>query len=112
MSPGKSRNRRPSSPLGYSAPALEKGIDIIELLADKYRVDELYEAIIVRPLTRLARICWKVIDELIIDGGLSVVAFLTEIVGDIGRFSTTGNVRNYAMYFFAGVLLLFWWMVM
>src|SRR5688572_20318666 len=34
MSPGKSLTRRTSSPLGYSAPALEKGIDIIELLAD------------------------------------------------------------------------------
>jgi NADH-quinone oxidoreductase subunit L len=103
---GRGRGLAADEAFATRAPRLQK------LLADKYRVDELYEAIVVRPLTRLARICWKVVDELIIDGGLSVVAFLTEIVGDIGRFSTTGNVRNYAMYFFAGVLLLFWWMVM
>jgi NADH:ubiquinone oxidoreductase subunit 5 (subunit L)/multisubunit Na+/H+ antiporter MnhA subunit len=62
-------------------------------------------------LTRFARICWKVIDELVIDGGLNVAAFLTEITGDLGRFTTTGNVRHYALYFFVGLLLLFWWMV-
>jgi NADH-quinone oxidoreductase subunit L len=89
-----------------SRPGLQK------LLADKYRIDELYDALIVRPLARLARICWKVVDELIIDGGLNVVAFLVELTGDLGRFTTTGNVRNYALYFFLGVLLLFGWMVL
>src|SRR5688572_31898025 len=61
MSPGKSLTRRTSSPLGYSAPALEKGIDILELLADtesgltvseiserlKRRMSELFRIIIV-----------------------------------------------------------------
>jgi len=88
------------------APRLQK------LLEEKYRVDELYDRIVVRPLAGLARVCWKVVDELIIDGGLNVAAFLTEITGDLGRFSTTGNVRNYAMYFFIGAMLLFWWMVL
>jgi len=87
------------------APRLQK------LIAEKYRVDELYDRLFVRPLGALARICWKVVDELIIDGGLNVAAFLTEITGDLGRFTTTGNVRNYATYFFVGALLLFWWMV-
>ena len=88
------------------APRLQK------LLEEKYRVDELYDRIVVRPIAKLARICWKVIDELVIDGGLNVAAFLTEITGDLGRFTTTGNVRNYALYFFAGVMLLLWWMVL
>jgi hypothetical protein len=38
-------------------------------LENKYWVDELYDRGVVRPLARLARICWKVFDELIIDGG-------------------------------------------
>ncbi len=82
------------------------------LLEERYRVDELYDRIVVRPLARLARICWKVFDELIIDGGLNVLAFLTELTGDLGRFSTTGNVRQYALYFFLGVMLLFGWLVL
>jgi NADH-quinone oxidoreductase subunit L len=80
-------------------------------LANKYWVDEAYDAAIVRPLAWLARMCWKVVDTLIIDGGLHVGAFTTELTGELGRYTTTGNVRNYALYFFAGVLLLFWWMV-
>jgi len=81
-------------------------------LANKYWVDELYDRIVIRPLAALARFCWKVIDTLVIDGALHVGAFLTELTGDLGRFSTTGNVRNYALYFFAGLLFLFWWMVL
>jgi len=81
------------------------------LLANKYYVDEIYDRVIVRPLAGLARACWKVVDTLLIDGALHVGAFVTELTGDLGRFSTTGNIRNYALYFFAGVLLLFWWMI-
>ena len=75
-------------------------------------VGDLAEAVVIRPLAALARFCWKVIDTLVIDGALHVGAFVTELTGDLGRFSTTGNVRNYALYFFAGLLFLFWWMVL
>ena len=81
------------------------------LLVNKYFVDEIYDRWIVRPLAAVARACWKVVDTLIIDGALHVGAFVTELTGDLGRFTTTGNVRNYALYFFAGVLVLFWWMI-
>src|ERR1044072_9078505 len=61
MASGKSRKRRTSPRQGYSAPALEKGIDIIELLADseagltvyeiaprlKRRMSELFRIIVV-----------------------------------------------------------------
>lgn len=61
MASGKSRNRSTSPRQGYSAPALEKGIDIIELLADsesgltvseisqrlKRRMSELFRIIVV-----------------------------------------------------------------
>ncbi len=82
------------------------------LLANKYYVDEIYDRFVVRPSRRLARFCWKVVDSILIDGGLHVGAFVTELIGDLGRFTTTGNVRQYALYFFAGVLILFWWMIL
>jgi DNA-binding IclR family transcriptional regulator len=34
MPPRNRRSRKPAAPPGYSAPALEKGVDILELLAD------------------------------------------------------------------------------
>jgi NADH-quinone oxidoreductase subunit L len=88
------------------APALRR------LLAGKYFIDELYDRAIVRPLAWLSRMLWKVVDTLIIEGTLHVGAFLTELAGDLGRFSTTGNVRNYALYFFLGVVALFWWLIL
>jgi len=81
------------------------------LFENKWYVDELYDKTIVRPLTAFARFCWKVIDTLFIDGAIHVGAFLTEITGDLGRLTTTGNVRNYALYFFGGVLALFAWIL-
>jgi NADH-quinone oxidoreductase subunit L len=79
------------------------------LLVNKWYVDEIYDALIVRPLAALSRFFWKVVDTILIDGTINFGAFLTELTGDVGRFSTTGNVRNYALYFFLGVILLFWW---
>jgi len=47
---------------------------------------------------RLAIFCWKVIDELIIDTFfVNGTAFTVELTGDLMRFTTTGNVRNYAL---------------
>jgi len=76
------------------------------LVADKFRVDELYDAIVVRPFVALARFCWKVIDVLVIDGVLNAGAFLVELAGDLLRFLQTGNVRNYALGFLLGVVAL------
>jgi NADH-quinone oxidoreductase subunit L len=81
------------------------------LLVHKYWVDEIYDRLIVRPLAWLSRMFWKFVDTLFIDGAINFGAFLTELTGDVGRMSTTGNVRNYALYFFLGVILLFWWIV-
>jgi NADH-quinone oxidoreductase subunit L len=81
-------------------------------LANKYWVDEAYDRYVVRPLAALARACWKVVDVLLIDGSVHVGAFFAEITGDLGRLTTTGNVRNYALYFFGGLVLLFCWMIL
>ncbi len=83
---------------------------LYRLLANKYYVDEIYDALIVKPLAALSRFFWKVIDTYVIDGTINFGAFLTELTGDVGRFTTTGNVRSYALYFFFGVILLFWWL--
>ena len=76
------------------------------LVADKFRVDELYDLVLVRPFAALARFAWKVIDVLVIDGIINAGAFLVELAGDLLRFLQTGNVRNYALTFFLGVVAL------
>jgi NADH-quinone oxidoreductase subunit L len=76
------------------------------LVADKFRVDELYDAVIVRPFVWLSRVLWKVVDVLVIDGVLNAGAFVVELVGDSLRFLQTGNVRNYALSFLLGIVAL------
>ena len=67
-------------------------------------MDEAYNFLIVRPFDWLSRMLWKVVDVLIIDGVLNAGAFLVELAGDVLRFLQTGNVRNYALTFFLGVI--------
>jgi NADH-quinone oxidoreductase subunit L len=76
------------------------------LVRDKFRVDELYDALFVRPFKAVAWFLWKVVDVLVIDGILNAAAFLVELAGDLLRFLQTGNVRNYALTFFLGVVAL------
>jgi NADH-quinone oxidoreductase subunit L len=83
-----------------------------DLLVHKYYVDEVYDWTIVRPLAAVAAFFWKGIDGMVIDGALHTGAATAKVAGEVGRFSITGNVRNYALYFFLGVILLFLWLIL
>jgi NADH-quinone oxidoreductase subunit L len=85
---------------------------VYRTLANKYYVDELYDRAIVRPLARLSEFFWKWIDGFLVDGTVNGSASLADLLGGFGALSTTGNVRNYALYFFLGVLALFWWIAL
>jgi NADH-quinone oxidoreductase subunit L len=76
------------------------------IVADKFRIDELYDRLFVRPFAWLARGLWKVVDVLLIDGVLNAGAFVVELTGDALRFLQTGNVRNYALTFLLGIVAL------
>jgi NADH-quinone oxidoreductase subunit L len=82
------------------------------LVADKWNVDEGIETLFLSPFRRLGRILWKGADALFIDGIANASAFLVELAGDLLRFFTTGNIRNYALGFSLGVLalVLYAWM--
>jgi NADH-quinone oxidoreductase subunit L len=73
-------------------------------LENKWYVDELYAKIIVDPLAALSRFFWKVIDA-IIDGIAALLGYVVRGFGDVLRFFQTGNVRNYALMFFIGVIV-------
>jgi NADH-quinone oxidoreductase subunit L len=83
---------------GQKYPGLARAIE------NKWYVDELYAATIVRPLEGLSRFFWKGIDA-IIDGIASILGYVVRGFGEILRFFQTGNVRNYALMFFIGVLV-------
>jgi NADH-quinone oxidoreductase subunit L len=94
------RDRGTASDLAFEqrSPALARAIE------NKWYVDELYGAVIVRPLAALSRFFWKGVDALI-DGIAAMLGYVVRGFGEILRFFQTGNVRNYALMFFVGVLV-------
>jgi NADH-quinone oxidoreductase subunit L len=86
-----------------------------KLLSGKYFVDELYLAVIVRPLVWISdKVLWHVVDEGAIDGTVNGVAFVSRETGDRLRRANTGNIRSYATWIVLGVLVftsLLLWMV-
>jgi len=88
---------------------------IYKLLWNKYYVDELYGAVIIKPLIWLSRnVLWKVIDVGLIDGTVNGLAFLSRGVGGGVRRIQSGNARSYATWVVVGavaVTVFFVWMV-
>ncbi len=86
-----------------------------KLLSGKYFIDELYLAVIVRPLVWISdKVLWHVVDERAIDGTVNGVAFVSRETGDRLRRANTGNIRSYATWIVLGVLVftsLLLWMV-
>lgn len=79
---------------------------IYRILYGKYFVDELYGAVIVRPLINGSIFLWKIVDVILIDGILNGLAYL---VGDISRGFRqiqTGRLRSYVTVFALGVIII------
>jgi NADH-quinone oxidoreductase subunit L len=76
------------------------------ILWKKWYVDELYDAIIVRPVLWLSReVLWKIVDARIVDGLLvNGTAAASRAVGWLGSRLQTGQVGVYVVLFVIGVL--------
>jgi len=77
-----------------------------KLLLEKYRVDELYEAVIVRPLMWMSRVVlWKGLDAGVIDSaGVNGSAALARGLGWLGSRLQTGQLGTYVVVFVLGAL--------
>jgi NADH-quinone oxidoreductase subunit L len=87
------------------------------LLLNKYYVDEIYLALIVRPLLWIStNVLWHVVDERVIDGTVNGAATVAREAGGQVRELQSGNARSYATWVVFGavgftVLMLGLWMV-
>jgi NADH-quinone oxidoreductase subunit L len=80
-------------------------------LANKYWVDELYDAAIVRPTRVISdRVLWRIVDSRIIDGLVNLVGGLMKVFSYLFRFVQSGYVQTYVLVVVVGVLalLVFW----
>jgi NADH-quinone oxidoreductase subunit L len=78
------------------------------VLNRKYYVDEIYDAVLVRPLVWLSRIVlWKGVDQGVVDGAaVNGSARLSRGLGWLGSRLQTGQVGIYVVLFLVGALLI------
>jgi NADH-quinone oxidoreductase subunit L len=75
-------------------------------LLNKYYVDELYAATIVKPLLWIStNVLWKTADVAAIDGTVNGIADGITAVGDRTRHTQSGNTRSYAVWVVIGALV-------
>lgn len=75
------------------------------LFLNKYYVDEIYGAIVIRPIINFSLFLWKVCDVVMIDGLLNGMASSYRGISQLARYSQTGRVRSYVAVFAFGVVL-------
>ncbi len=76
------------------------------ILHDGWYVDELYERVVVGPLRALSRVCWKVVDDGIVDGTANGLAYGARVIGWVGSRLQSGRIGTYLAVFSLGVILL------
>ena len=75
------------------------------LLLNKYYVDEIYAALIVRPLLWIStNVLWHVVDEGLIDGTVNGTATVARGSGGQARKMQSGNTRSYAAWVILGAV--------
>ncbi|MEN8374866.1 MAG: NADH-quinone oxidoreductase subunit L [Gemmatimonadota bacterium] len=88
------------------AAAAEAPRGLAKVLYDKWYVDELYDAAVVRPVIGASRALWRWVDEGLIDGAVNGIGRLTRGVGTVASRAQTGQTALYAAAIVAGVLML------
>lgn len=79
---------------------------IYRILLNKYYVDEIYDAAVVKPTIWSSFFLWRWIDVRIIDGFVNGVARLVKLKSEALRLFQTGFVRNYALSMLLGGLII------
>jgi NADH-quinone oxidoreductase subunit L len=74
------------------------------VLLHKYYVDELYDALFVEPIRRLAVWLWRRFDEPVVDGSVNGVGALVRAGSAVLRRLQTGYVMSYVLSFVVGVV--------
>jgi len=90
----------------------EKFSGLHKLLLNKYFVDEIYGALVVRPLVYFSVFLWKVVDVLIIDGLANGMAVVGQDASELLKYAQSGRVRGYATVFVTGVVVIVGYLVL
>lgn len=87
-------------------PAAQPGTGLHKLVANKYYVDELYNAVFVQPIKNVSHyLLWRIVDTGIIDGIVNGIAGAIRIIGGILRRLQTGVVQAYIVSMVVGIVI-------
>jgi NADH-quinone oxidoreductase subunit L len=76
---------------------------LYKLVYNKYFVDEIYGATVVRPLVSGSReVLWKGVDAGVIDGTVNGIGHSAQGIGGILRLLQSGYIRSYAAWVVIG----------
>jgi NADH-quinone oxidoreductase subunit L len=78
---------------------------VVKFLENKWYFDELYHYTLVRPLRILGHIL-SMMDRLVVDGIVFVIAFFPQFVGHLLKPSESGRLRYYGIGMIAGVVII------
>lgn len=79
------------------------------LVADKFRVDELYDFLFLRPVNKIAEVLWKAVDVFTIEGiFVNGVPKAVHAIGDVLRGWQNGNLQRYATVIAIGAAFVLW----
>ena len=97
-------NRKAADNLARSASPIHT------LLLNKYYIDELYDAVVVRPIQAMSTtVLWKGADAALIDGSVNGVGSAVSGTSSMLRRLQSGSIRAYAASLFVGVVLILGW---
>ncbi len=84
-----------------------------QLLVHKYYIDEIYDALFVRPIYRLSEgFLWKIFDVKVIDGFVNALPRVFDKSAAVLRRWQTGIVQNYAVSILIGLILVLGYLMM
>ena len=76
------------------------------LIYNKYYIDELYDAVIRKPLDSISSVFFKFIDLRLVDGTVNAIGNSVKSVGSLVRLIQTGNIGFYLMTMAMGVVFI------
>ena len=89
-----------------SVPSDEPTNAIHKLVANKYYIDEVYNALIVQPMKNASHyLLWRIVDNGVIDGIVNGVAAIIRVIGGTLRRLQTGLVQAYIVSMVLGIVL-------
>ncbi|RYY62336.1 MAG: NADH-quinone oxidoreductase subunit L [Chitinophagaceae bacterium] len=90
-----------------SKPDLQDAEGFGKVLENKWYVDEIYDKVIVQPISRFAGFLTNVVERLVIDGVVNGVGRLVNYSGRQLRLLQSGQVGSYVLLMVFGILVVF-----